>query len=148
MTANWDEEADPLRQPPEADALEQQQDETEVGPPDTVEDAVPEASEADFAEQGVLVPDDQREMPRSLPPDANQVDALEQHQEVPVPEEDRRDLIGQDQGVRQGSLRRREYQGCAGAFVEVVVPATAGPRGLKVRGRDGVAFPLVVVDPP
>lgn len=89
MTANWDEQADPLRQPPEADALEQQQDETVVGPPDTVEEAVPEASEADLAEQGVIVPD-QGGMPTSLPADANPADAMEQREDIPIPDEDRR----------------------------------------------------------
>lgn len=89
MTANWDEQADPLRQPPEADALEQQQDETVVGPPDTVEEAVPEASEADLAEQGVAVPD-MGGMPTTMPDDANPADVMEQHEEIPIPDEDRR----------------------------------------------------------
>lgn len=56
MSADRDERADPLRQPPPADAQEQRQDETVVGPAERVSDAVPEASEADLAEQGVLVP--------------------------------------------------------------------------------------------
>ncbi|WP_200210461.1 hypothetical protein [Micromonospora coerulea] len=89
MTANWDEQADPLRRPPEADALEQQQDETVVGPADTVSDAVPEASEADLAEQGVLLPTG--DPATSLPADAGQADALEQRQDIPIPDEDRRD---------------------------------------------------------
>ncbi len=88
MTGNWNERAEP---PPEADALEQQQDETEVGPPNTVSAAVPEASEADLAEQGVLVPNHEGDRPTSLPAETNPTDALEQHQEIPVPDEERRD---------------------------------------------------------
>lgn len=91
MTANWDEQADPLRRPSEADALEQQQDQIEVGPPDTVEEAVPEASEADLAEQGVLRPRDEGELPSSVPDETNPADVLEQSQDLPVQEEDRRD---------------------------------------------------------
>jgi hypothetical protein len=84
--------ADPLRQPPEADALEQRQDETVVGPADNVSDAVPEASEADLAEQGVLVPpSDQADLADSVRGDVSPADALEQNQEIPLPDEDRRD---------------------------------------------------------
>ncbi|MFU8874549.1 hypothetical protein [Micromonospora sp. SL4-19] len=92
MTANGDEQADPLRRPPDADAQEQRQDETVVGPPDTVSDAVPEASEADLAEQGVLrSPSDQAGLAAAVPgDDTNPADALEQNQEIPVPDEDRR----------------------------------------------------------
>lgn len=90
MTASWDEQADPLRRPPEADALEQQQDEVEVGPPNTVSDAVPEASEADLAEQGALAPGGQGDVPASLSGDTNPADVLEQNQAIPVPDEDRR----------------------------------------------------------
>ncbi|MFE9203529.1 hypothetical protein [Micromonospora sp. NPDC007230] len=92
MTANWDEQADPLRRPPEVDAQEQQQDETVVGPPDAVSDAVPEASEADLAEQGVLrPPSDQTDLPGAVRSDVSPADAVEQNQEIPVPDEDRRD---------------------------------------------------------
>ncbi|MEU8261522.1 hypothetical protein AB0C02_12990 [Micromonospora sp. NPDC048999] len=83
--------ADPLRRPPDADAQEQRQDETVVGPPDRVSDAVPEASEADLAEQGVLrSPSDQADLASSVRGDLTAADALEQNQEVPVPDEDRR----------------------------------------------------------
>ncbi len=89
---DWDEQADPLRRPPEADALEQRQDETVVGPPDTTGDAVPEASEADLAEQGVLAPpSDRTDLAHAVRDDLNPADAVEQNQEVPVPDEDRRD---------------------------------------------------------
>lgn len=93
MTANWDEQADPLRRPPEADAQEQQQDETVVGPADSLGDAVPEATEADLAEQGVLrAPSDQTDLAGAVrTEDTNPADALEQNQEIPVPDEDRRD---------------------------------------------------------
>ncbi|MEU3454757.1 hypothetical protein ABZ671_14300 [Micromonospora sp. NPDC006766] len=83
--------ADPLRQPPAADAQEQRQDETVVGPPDRVSDAVPEASEADLAEQGVLrPPSDRADLAGAVRGDLTAADALEQNQEVPVLDEDRR----------------------------------------------------------
>ncbi|SCL30692.1 hypothetical protein GA0070624_4125 [Micromonospora rhizosphaerae] len=91
MTANWDEQADALGEASEADVLEQQQDETDVGPPDTVSAAVPEASEADLAEQGVLVPNHEGDRPTSVPADTNPPDVLEQHQAIPIPDEERRD---------------------------------------------------------
>ncbi|SBT44707.1 hypothetical protein [Micromonospora narathiwatensis] len=91
MSADRDERADPLRQPPPADAQEQRQDETVVGPAERVSDAVPEASEADLAEQGVLVPpSDQADLASSVRGDLTAADALEQNQEIPVPDEDRR----------------------------------------------------------
>ncbi|MFD2762957.1 hypothetical protein [Micromonospora eburnea] len=91
MSIDWDGQADPLRQPPQADAQEQRQDETVVGPPDRVSEAVPEASEADLAEQGVLVPpSDQADLAGSVRDDLTAADALEQNQETPVPDEDRR----------------------------------------------------------
>ncbi|MER7456736.1 hypothetical protein [Micromonospora sp. NPDC126480] len=83
---------DPLRRPPEADAQEQRQDETVVGPADTVSDAVPEATEADLAEQGVLVPpSDRAGLAGAVRGDVSPADALEQNQEIPTPDEDRRD---------------------------------------------------------
>ena len=83
---------DPLRRPPEADAQEQRQDESVVGPADTVSDAVPEASEADLAEQGVLVPpSDRADLTEAVRGDVSPADALEQNQEIPTPDEDRRD---------------------------------------------------------
>ncbi|WNM38506.1 hypothetical protein RMN56_25730 [Micromonospora halotolerans] len=83
---------DPLRRPPEADAQEQRQDETVVGPPDTIADAVPEATEADLAEQGVLVPpSDATGLPDAVRGDLTAADAVEQNQEIPTPDEDRRD---------------------------------------------------------
>ncbi|MCW3814007.1 hypothetical protein ONA91_06000 [Micromonospora sp. DR5-3] len=92
MTANWDEQADSLRRPPDADAQEQRQDETVVGPPDTVSEAVPEASEADLAEQGVLrPPSDRTDLAGAVHGGVNPADAVEQNQEIPVPDEDRRD---------------------------------------------------------
>ncbi|MEU4480980.1 hypothetical protein AB0F68_23425 [Micromonospora sp. NPDC023966] len=82
----------PLRRPPEADAQEQRQDETVVGPPDAIEDAVPEATEADLAEQGVLTPpSDVTGLPEAVRGDLTAADALEQNQEIPTPDEDRRD---------------------------------------------------------
>lgn len=91
MSADRDEQADPLREPPPADAQEQRQDETVVGPAERVSDAVPEASEADLAEQGVLVPpSDQTDLAGSVRGDLTAADALEQNQEIPVPDEDRR----------------------------------------------------------
>ncbi|MFR9775603.1 hypothetical protein ACL02O_06040 [Micromonospora sp. MS34] len=90
--SDWDEPADPLRRPPEADAVEQRQDETVVGPPDRVSDAVPEASEADLAEQGVLAPpSDRTDLARAVRDDLTPADAVEQNREIPVPDEDRRD---------------------------------------------------------
>jgi hypothetical protein len=87
-----DEQADPLRRPPEADAQEQRQDETVVGPPDRATGAVPEASEADLAEQGVLVPpSDRTDLARAVRDDLTPADAVEQNQEIPLPDEDRRD---------------------------------------------------------
>ncbi|MEU2614702.1 hypothetical protein ABZ570_24430 [Micromonospora sp. NPDC007271] len=92
MSTDRGDQADPLGRPPDADAQEQQQDETVVGPPDEVSDAVPEASEADLAEQGVLVPpSDAAGLGSSVRADLTAADALEQNQEVPVPDEDRRD---------------------------------------------------------
>ncbi|MFI7428102.1 hypothetical protein ACIBPB_14030 [Micromonospora sp. NPDC049836] len=92
MTASWDEQADPLSRPPEADAQEQRQDETVVGPPDTISGAVPEAAEADLAEQGVLVPpSDQADLADAVRGAPNPADAIEQNLEIPVPDEDRRD---------------------------------------------------------
>lgn len=83
---------EPLRRPPEADAQEQRQDETVVGPPDTISGAVPEATEADLAEQGVLVPpSDRTGLPDAVRDDLTPADALEQNQEIPTPDEDRRD---------------------------------------------------------
>ncbi|MFE9689549.1 hypothetical protein [Micromonospora sp. NPDC005806] len=91
MTASWEEQADPLRRPPEADAQEQRQDETVVGPPDRVSDAVPEASEADLAEQGVLAPpSDRTDLAEAVRGDTNPADAVEQNLEIPIPDEDRR----------------------------------------------------------
>ncbi|MCW3842555.1 hypothetical protein ONA70_20870 [Micromonospora yasonensis] len=89
---DWDEQADPLRRAPEADAQEQRQDETVVGPPDRIGDAVPEASEADLAEQGVLAPpSDRTDLAHAVRDDLNPADAVEQNLEIPVPDEDRRD---------------------------------------------------------
>ncbi|MFC0032290.1 hypothetical protein ACFFMM_22480 [Micromonospora chaiyaphumensis] len=83
---------DPLRRPPEADAQEQRQDETVVGPPDTIADAVPEATEADLAEQGVLrPPSDATGLADAVRDDLTPADAVEQNQEIPIPDEDRRD---------------------------------------------------------
>ncbi|MET8908766.1 hypothetical protein [Micromonospora sp. NPDC004551] len=82
---------DPLRRPPEADAQEQREDETVVGPPDRIVDAVPEATEADLAEQGVLSPpSDQTGLPDAIRDDLTPADAVEQNQEIPLPDEDRR----------------------------------------------------------
>ncbi|NES27550.1 hypothetical protein GCE86_12195 [Micromonospora terminaliae] len=81
---------DPLRRPPEADAQEQRQDETLVGPPDTIADAVPEATEADLAEQGVLTaPSDATGLPDAVRDDLTPADAVEQNQEIPLPDEER-----------------------------------------------------------
>ncbi len=92
MSAERVRRADPLRQPPDADAQEQRQDETVVGPPDRVSDAVPEASEADLAEQGVLrSPSDQTDLAGAVRGDLTAADALEQNQELPLPDEERRD---------------------------------------------------------
>ena len=83
---------DALGRATEADAQEQQQDETVVGPTDAVSDAVPEASEADLAEQGVLVPpSDLGGVADAMRDDVSPADALEQNQEIPTPDEDRRD---------------------------------------------------------
>ncbi len=85
-------DGDPLRRPPEADAQEQRQDETVVGPPDTGSGAVPEATEADLAEQGALVPpSDRTGLAGAVRDDVTPADALEQNQEIPTPDEDRRD---------------------------------------------------------
>ncbi|SCE92743.1 hypothetical protein [Micromonospora mirobrigensis] len=87
----WDEQADPLRRPPEADAQEQNQDLTVVGPPDAVGSAVAEAAEADLAEQGKLVaPSAGADLAASVHGGTDAADALEQNQEIPVPDEDRR----------------------------------------------------------
>ncbi|MFG1673406.1 hypothetical protein [Micromonospora sp. NPDC049282] len=81
---------DALRRPPEADAQEQRQDQRVVGPPERVADAVPEAAEGDLAEQGVLRPPSGRAgLGESVRDDLNPADALEQNQEVPLPDEDR-----------------------------------------------------------
>ncbi|TDB73009.1 hypothetical protein [Micromonospora sp. KC723] len=91
MAGTWD-DLSPLGRPPEADAQEQQQDEMVVGPADTVSNAVPEATEADLAEQGALVPpSEQADLADAVRGDLNPADALEQNQEVPTPDEDRRD---------------------------------------------------------
>lgn len=81
---------DALRRPPEADAQEQRQDQTVVGPPERVTDAVPEAAEADLAEQGVLrPPSDRAGLGESVRDDLNPADAVEQNQEIPLPDEER-----------------------------------------------------------
>jgi hypothetical protein len=81
---------DPLRRPPDADAAEQQQDAVDDGPPDRMSgDVDPEATEADLAEQGSL-PAGTLEDVTSLPADANPADALEQRQQIPTRDEDRR----------------------------------------------------------
>ncbi|SCG37277.1 hypothetical protein [Micromonospora humi] len=81
---------DALRRPPEADAQEQRQDQRVVGPPERVADAVPEAAEADLAEQGVLRPPSERAgLGESVRDDLDPADALEQNQEIPLPDEDR-----------------------------------------------------------
>ncbi|MFI7575392.1 hypothetical protein [Micromonospora sp. NPDC049497] len=91
MAVNRD-DADPLGQASEADAQEQRQEETVVGPADTVSHAVPEASEADLAEQGVLAaPSDRTDLADAVRGDLGTADALEQNQEIPTPDEDRRD---------------------------------------------------------
>ena len=91
MAVNRD-DADLLGQASEADAQEQRQDETEVGPTDTVSHAVPEATEADLAEQGVLAaPSDRTDVADAVRGDLSTADALEQNQEIPTPDEDRRD---------------------------------------------------------
>ncbi|MDG4800704.1 hypothetical protein [Micromonospora sp. WMMD980] len=80
---------DALRRPPEADAQEQRQDVTVVGPPDPVPDAVPEVAEADLAEQGVLRPPSGRAgLGESVRDDLDPADAVEQNQEIPLPDED------------------------------------------------------------
>ncbi|MBF5029227.1 MULTISPECIES: hypothetical protein [unclassified Micromonospora] len=80
---------DALRRPPAADAQEQRQDETLVGPPDTVDAAVPEASEADLAEQGVLrAPSDRAGLGESVRDDLTAADAVEQNTEIPLPDEE------------------------------------------------------------
>ncbi|RKN47736.1 hypothetical protein [Micromonospora endolithica] len=81
---------DPLRRPPEADAVEQRQDAIDDGPPDRMSgDVDAEASEADLAEQGSL-PASTLEDVTSLPADANPADALEQRQQIPTRDDDRR----------------------------------------------------------
>ncbi|MEV0005441.1 hypothetical protein AB0H28_24575 [Micromonospora sp. NPDC050980] len=81
---------DALRRPPEADAQEQRQDETVVGPADRVTDAVPEATDADLAEQGVLrPPSDRAGLGESVRDDLAPADAVEQNQEIPRPDEER-----------------------------------------------------------
>ncbi|MGN9809270.1 hypothetical protein ACTMSW_07915 [Micromonospora sp. BQ11] len=91
MAVNRD-DADLLGQASEADAQEQRQDETVVGPTDTVSHAVPEATEADLAEQGVLAaPSERTEVADAVRGDLGTADALEQNQEIPTPDEDRRD---------------------------------------------------------
>ncbi|MGN9777105.1 hypothetical protein ACTMS0_15270 [Micromonospora sp. H33] len=83
---------DPLPEASEADAQEQRQDEMVVGPADTVSDAVPEATEADLAEQGVLTPPSAGAgLADAGRGDVSPADAQEQNQEIPTPDEDRRD---------------------------------------------------------
>lgn len=92
MTADRNEPPGPLRRAPEADVREQQQDETVVGPPDTISHAVPEATEADLAEQGVLVPPSERaDLADAVRDDVTPADTVEQSQRIPLPDEDRRD---------------------------------------------------------
>ncbi|WP_433493268.1 hypothetical protein ACQP26_16360 [Micromonospora sp. CA-248089] len=80
---------DALRRPPEADAQEQRQDETLVGPPDTLDATVPEASEADLAEQGALrPPSDRAGLGESVRDDLTTADAVEQNTEIPLPDEE------------------------------------------------------------
>ncbi|WP_089154111.1 hypothetical protein [Micromonospora sp. NBS 11-29] len=81
---------DALGRPPEADAQEQRQDETLVGPPDRLRHAVPEATEADLAEQGVLrPPSDRAGLADAVRDDLTPADAVEQNQEIPLPDEER-----------------------------------------------------------
>ena len=81
---------DPLRRPPDADAVEQRQEAIDDGPPDRMSgDVDPEASAADLAEQGAL-PAGALEDVTSLPADANAADALEQRQQIPTRDEERR----------------------------------------------------------
>ncbi|MEH0937613.1 hypothetical protein [Micromonospora psammae] len=90
--AVYRDEADLLGRASEADAQEQQQEEVEVGPTGAVSGAGPEAAEADLAEQGVLVsPSDRAGMADAVRDDVSSADAVEQNQEIPTPDEDRRD---------------------------------------------------------
>lgn len=91
MTRRWDESGDPLREPPEADAVEQRQtvdDDPDVEPAPTR--LPPEATEADVAEQGAEVPGERDGSPPTLPGDANPADVLEQRATI-TPDEERRD---------------------------------------------------------
>ncbi|MEW2383499.1 hypothetical protein AB0873_15605 [Micromonospora sp. NPDC047707] len=86
------EDIDPVPTATAADAQEQRQDETEVGPADAVTDAVPEASEADLAEQGALPPPSAGAgLADAAGGDVTPADAQEQNLEIPTPDEDRRD---------------------------------------------------------
>ncbi|PZG01553.1 hypothetical protein [Micromonospora deserti] len=91
MTERWGERGDPLREPPEADAVEQQQ--TVVDDPDAElpPTRVPmDATAADVAEQSAAVPGERDGFPPTLPVDANPADVLEQRTTVNL-EEERRD---------------------------------------------------------
>ncbi|MFI7606535.1 hypothetical protein ACIBTV_15550 [Micromonospora sp. NPDC049366] len=87
MTVNPD---DPLREPPEADALEQRQTVVDDSAQDVTPTTPPlEASDADVAEQG-SPPAGEQDLRTALPEDANPADALEQRESIIPDDEDRR----------------------------------------------------------
>ncbi|MEV4198406.1 hypothetical protein [Micromonospora globbae] len=82
---------DPLREPPEADALEQRQPVVDDAQQDVTPTTPPvEASEADVAEQGSPPPGEQDSL-TWLPEDANPADALEQREAIIPDDEDHRE---------------------------------------------------------
>ncbi|MFC0505593.1 hypothetical protein [Micromonospora costi] len=88
MTVNPD---DPLREPPEADAMEQAQPVVDDADQDVTPTSPPmEATEADVAEQG-SPPAGEQDVLTSLPEDANPADALEQRESIIPADEDHRD---------------------------------------------------------
>jgi hypothetical protein len=91
VTGRWDESGDPLRELPEADALEQQQTVDDDPDADLAPTRLPpEATDADVAEQGAAVPGERDGSPPTLPSDANPADVLEQRATI-TPDEERRD---------------------------------------------------------
>ncbi|MER7889853.1 hypothetical protein ABTX15_08535 [Micromonospora sp. NPDC094482] len=87
MTVNPD---DPLREPPEADAIEQRQPVVDDAEQDVTATSTPvEASEADVAEQSAS-PAGETDSLTLLPEDANPADALEQRESIIPADEDHR----------------------------------------------------------
>lgn len=78
---------DPLRQAPEADALEQHQALDGGGHDPTPVSLPVDADAADALEQRHSAPADQEAAPVSFPADANPADVVEQHQAVPLDED-------------------------------------------------------------